>query len=310
MRGRLGFRFAGISLLLLCAGVASAGTIDFGTLSHSLVTVYGSTSDMLLNGYPGYAVRLTNNVTQGTDELPPAGAVWSSVPQNVGGGFSVSFEFRMSGGNGYPDPSDPDHPGADGFAFVIQNNPNGYDLVGRGAGGIGYMYIPNGVALEFDTYQNMDYYGDLNGNHVAVNASTFVTGNYLVPNHDCVNGKLGGFGQVDPIDRGCNGNPGMVQTEIGTLLNDGEWWKAQITYSGDFLSLYLNSSPIFSIPFDLDSLVSLDQGTNAYIGFTSGSRNGYQNTDIYFPQVPEPATVLLLSTGLIALGLAGIRRRS
>ncbi len=310
MCGRFWSRFIGTALLLLWAGVVSAGTISFGTLSHSLVTNYGSTSDMVLSGYSGYAVRLTDNVTQGTDELPPAGGVWSTLPQNVGGGFSISFEFRMSGGNGYPDPSDLSHPGADGFAFVIQNNPNGDQLIGRGAGGIGYMYIPNGIAVEFDTYRNADFYGDLNGNHVAVNASASVDGNYLVPNHDCVGGKLGGFGQVDPIDRGCSGSPSLVQAEIGSLLNDGSWWNAQITYSSDLLSLYLNSNQIFSIPFDLDSLITLDQGTGAYVGFVAGDRNGYQNTDIYFPQVPEPTTILMLLTGLIALGLARVRRRA
>jgi hypothetical protein len=289
--------------LLSFAVVGLADNISFDTLPHSYV---GTAAQL---GYPsGYAVRLTDNTTLGTDDNPPAGAVWGANPVDVASGFTLSFEFRMSGGWDINTPDPAGGPaGGDGFAFVIQNDPQGNQAIGRGAGGLGYMYIHNSLAVEFDAFMNAGWYGDPDGNHVAVNASANVVGNLNVPHHDCTNGELTAPGYpTDFPGVGCTSDPGLIVVPVSRPLNDGLIQMAEIVYSQNILSLYLNSDRMFSIPVDLSTLLDLQRGTDAYIGFTAGDRNAFQNHDILFASVPEPTTIFLFSTGLAFLLL---RRR-
>lgn len=46
--------------------------------------------------------------------------------------------------------------GGDGFAFVLQRDPNGTAALGAGGRGLGYEGIANSVAVEFDTWFNPD----------------------------------------------------------------------------------------------------------------------------------------------------------
>ncbi|NYC32247.1 hypothetical protein B0H42_004878 [Clostridium saccharobutylicum] len=49
-------------------------------------------------------------------------------------------------------------PGADGIVFVINNNTNG---LGTEGAGIGYQGITNSIGIEFDTYDNGNYVGEM-----------------------------------------------------------------------------------------------------------------------------------------------------
>lgn len=66
--------------------------------------------------------------------------------------FAVSFDFQMSLANG-----------ADGFAFVIQNDWDGVNADGEGGGNMGWggwwPFTRNTVALKFDIYPNNDQTG-------------------------------------------------------------------------------------------------------------------------------------------------------
>ena len=71
-----------------------------------------------------------------------AGAGWSPTQQAVAEGFSTSFIFQLSGGNG----------NCDGIAFVIQNSSS--TALGGAGGEKGYYGIPNGLAVQMECYGN------------------------------------------------------------------------------------------------------------------------------------------------------------
>jgi hypothetical protein len=90
-----------------------------------------------------------------------------------GGSFYQHFRVRISGGGGNLPPN-----GADGLAFILQNDPGGDPLgvgkIGTGKGvlgingeGLGYGGVTQSLALELDTLQNAAQ-SDPDGNHVAL----------------------------------------------------------------------------------------------------------------------------------------------
>ncbi len=298
-------------------GWASAGCADTFTLDGlSFVTV--GTAKAINSGW-----LLTDNTDPRLEKDPldtvsPAGAIWTTSPVSVGSGFSMSFNFRMWGANGYPDPggsgpldANGNAVGADGFAFVIQNDPYAYNnwrnpaggshALGIGAGGMGYMYINNSLAVEFDTYQNdPEKYADPNGNHIGVQSRGT---KFNVPNHTCEGYSKDGL----DIYGGCTGSPDLGHKEVGDLLNDGSIQSAKIVYADNDLSVYLNSVLLIDTPVDLDSLLKLQDGTDAYIGFTAGTRYGYENHAIL---TPEPSPLIMLLFGIAPLASALRRRRA
>ncbi|MFP4088909.1 MAG: L-type lectin-domain containing protein [Cyclobacteriaceae bacterium] len=81
--------------------------------------------------------------------------------------FEIEFDIYLG---------DKDEGGADGIAFVIHNDPRGYDAFGTYGEGLGYgrfnpnfasgNFISPSIAVEFDTYQN-PYQNDPASDHVA-----------------------------------------------------------------------------------------------------------------------------------------------
>ncbi|MBN2242454.1 MAG: hypothetical protein JW793_07165 [Acidobacteria bacterium] len=290
-----------LSLCFFWAAAAQAGPIDFETLPLS----YAGTATTI-----PYGIRLTDTTDPNVNDpysLSPAGAVWSAERVSVASGFSTTFWFRMSDGTGVPDPGDPsgEYPGADGFAFMIQNggweSAVGNQALGVGAGGMGYMYISNSLAVEFDTWQNVPY-GDLDGNHIAVNTRGT---SFNMPHHtyEAMNNEHG----IWPTDY--TADPALYYQPVSRPLNDGFIQKARIDYDPlAGLSVYLNSTLLFTTPLNLNGLLDLTDDEYAYVGFTSGTRHGYQNHDILFVPIPEPATWLTLLGGL-ALVFAFSRAR-
>lgn len=246
-------------------------------------------------------LRLTSATDDGTGP-PPAGAAWVSEQLLVAGGFGATFEFRLSDQAGVPDPDDPDQrPGGDGFALVIQNSPAGHSAFGFGASGLGYMWIPNSVAVEFDTFQNAAWYGDPNGNHIAVNSRG---GEPNMPHHLCEDGRFHDpeLGYLD-----CRSSPTVAMiSNPGFNLSDGLVHTVRLIYRQQMLSLFLDSmpDPQLSIPLSLDQLIDLSPTGRAYVGFTAGTRFSYQNHEILswsFEPVPEPCTLFLVAFGMSAL---------
>jgi hypothetical protein len=290
-----------VLFLLGCVPAAFATTITFDSSTN---LNYAGTAVPLAGG----GVRLTDAIYQGSDATPPAGAIWLIDPVPVASGFSVSFAFQMSDGNGLADNDTNGPMGGDGLAFVIQNYSN--QVVGRGAGGMGYMNIFNSVAVEFDTFQNLPWYGDPNGNHISVQTRGLEPN---VPHHRCTNGKLTVPGEdyVDLPWVDCDEDPSLGSVVIDRPFNDGITQTATIEYVPGSLSVYLNDAFVLSVPLQLDTLLSLQNGTDAYIGFTAGTRLAYENHDILWAeydtpdpeQAPEPSAWILVLSGLAVSGL-------
>jgi hypothetical protein len=288
-------RFAVLALGWLFASVVRATPIDLATLVRVGTAQYLNPD-----------LRLTPNFdTNPGGAVSPAGAAWTPTTYNVVDPFAVSFSFRMSDPTGQMDPSN-DQVGGDGIAFLIQNSAAGTGALGVGAGGLGFLGITNSVAIMFDTYQNNYAYGDPSGNYVAVNTRGPLSIN--VPHHFCTGNELTTDISLplDLPDEDCNTDPSLgMATVPGFLLNDGLVHNVFLNYNPGQLNVFLDGAAILSVALDLGQTLNLQNGTNAYLGFTAGTRFSYQNQDIVglTYAVPEPSTGLLILGGLAGLAM-------
>jgi hypothetical protein len=117
-------------LVLIAAPAATYGQFSYPNFS--------STSGLNL---VGSATVVSNAIQLTAAGVGFAGsAFWYTTPVNVGAGFSTTFSYTISPG------------GADGLAFVIQNDPSGSSAIGSGGDGLAANGIANGVAIAFRTY--------------------------------------------------------------------------------------------------------------------------------------------------------------
>jgi len=177
-------------------------------------------------------------------------ALWSGTREDVAGGFTTTFAFRVGGQVGgilHPDRTR----GADGFAFVIHNSSP--DAIGGTGHCLGYEGITNSVAVEFDTWRNPDC-GDPNGNHVSVQT------------------------------RGLLFNSAHHAYSLGLAadipdLSDGKMHVATITYTPGVMTVTVDNAPPLVAPIDLPSTLNLDNG-RAWVGFTSATGRAWEQHDI------------------------------
>lgn len=212
-----------------------------------------------------------------------AGSAFHVVPQVVANGFETTFRFRIFDGNELP------NRGGDGLAFVLQNAAAGTAAIGNGGGGLGYTGIPNSLAVEFDTFNNLTP-DEPNSNHIAVYS--------------------GGTGPNDSLNAafqlGVNGN-------LASQLRQDTPHTARLLYNPGNLQVFLDGAPVLNLNVNLSTLLNLGPGGTAFVGFTAGTGGQTDNHDILSwtfvqPQaVPEPATAVL--AGLGGLILAAARRR-
>ncbi|HVD96976.1 MAG TPA: discoidin domain-containing protein [Cytophagaceae bacterium] len=177
-----------------------------------------------------------------------AGSVWYKLQHDLN--TPINIQGQMYFGT--------DDAGADGIAFVLQNNCL---AAGTYGGGIGYAGMPGqSIAVEFDTYQNITGSGDQDNadppyDHIAIE-------------------KSGNVNHADPI----NNLFGPIQMDATKVnVEDGLWYDFQISYDpvAKVLNVYFDGA--LRASFNYDILNNIFAG-NPYVywGFTA-STGGFNN---------------------------------
>jgi glucose/arabinose dehydrogenase len=224
----------------------ATGTIDHNlALSQSLQSSYdGVFAGFTYNNFSNSTGIATNgNASKSgtTLQITPdindqAGSAFydTAFQLDANSSFSTQFQFKLSGANGTN--------GADGFTFVLQNDPRGTSAIGPSGGGSGYQGVTNSLAIEFDTYKNGN--NDPNDNHLS-----------LLRNGDVFTAVKDA---ITPLD-----------------LNSGAPINAWIDYDGatDQLNVYLSSTTTKPTTATLTQTIDLvtTLGSKAYFGFTGGT---------------------------------------
>ena len=137
-----------VALLWSSAGYADFTYSDFPDAGSGTVT--GMTFNMTYDGgttlpawYEDPLPRSTgdpDNRLRITDDLLGsfAGSAWYNTKQIVSDGFRTTFRYKFTG------------VGADGMAFVIQNDTAATAALGSSGGDKGYAGISNSLAVEID----------------------------------------------------------------------------------------------------------------------------------------------------------------
>ncbi len=174
-----------------------------------------------LNGaaYSGTSLQLTNG------SLHKAGSAFYATPVNIAA-FTTYFSFQLVDAQ------------ADGFTFVIQNA--GPTALGADGGGLGYLGIPQSVAIKFDLFDNAGEGPDSTGLYID--------------------------GAVPTV-------PAINLTGTPITLHSGDQFAAHISYNGTDLALSLTDSNTlgrwsYSWPINIPATVG---ATTAYVGFTGGT---------------------------------------
>ena len=216
------------------------------------------------------ALALGADIYRLTEALPnQGGSIWYTLEHDVRKPLTVAGQMYFG--------TDPI--GADGIAFVIQNNCLNAGTFG---GGIGYANMPGqSLAVEFDTYSNNATSGGAFNNsdplfdHIAVEKQGIV-------DHANVANTLVGPVQMDPVK---------------TNVKDGLWYDFQITYdpATTNLKVFFNGSLRVNTTVDLFNTIFLTD-PYAYWGFTS-STGGFQNEHRVF--INKNLTTLTLPNSTI-----------
>jgi hypothetical protein len=179
--------------------------------------------------------------------------------------------------------------GADGIAFVVQNDPAGASALGGGGGGIGFLGVTKSVAVQFDTWCNPEV-----GDTCVAAASASPTSADQITVESCgtkantvTHGTACEFGTKDlstldsPIYL-ADGNQHTVQIMYKTPPSPG----AGCTNTGSpdtagcgSITVTVDTQKVLYVGFDLASL-GLAADSGAFVGFTGATGASFEEQDI------------------------------
>jgi hypothetical protein len=179
--------------------------------------------------------------------------------------------------------------GGDGFAFVVHLDKNETEAIGIDGHELGYGGISNSIAIEFDTWTNVNTQGsnDFFHDHIAIHSMS-INGNTA--------GELSALGFARPVELA----DGKVhQIKIQYLPYVAVKYFHQLT-ANDNLIPYIKDNgkgrrlgtiaifidggiekdiPILAIPINLSVLLDLPQSL-AYVGFTGSTGKRWETHEI------------------------------
>ena len=212
---------------------------------------FSSTIGLTLNGATTISPTNTAMLTTATNSL--TGAMFTTVPVTVLGGFDTQFQFRIT----------PVGQGADGMTFVIQNSLAGAAALGGAGSDLAYgglTPIDNSIVVELDTYLSGAPYSDTSGNEISIHTNGTAANS---PN------EASSIGRVTPA---------------GITMADGAIHTMRILYAPGTLSVFLDNlaTPVLSVPYDFQSGgnylvggavpgIALALTSDAYVGFTAAT---------------------------------------
>jgi hypothetical protein len=273
-----------LGVLAAAALLAPAARADFTYENFNSLNSTTGGQTLQLNGNAALApprLRLTPALSG------QAGSAFITDAISLGNNasFSTYFQFQITNNGGI---IDEDGQGADGIVFVVQTVSN---TAGGSGGGIGYQGINNSLGVEFDSWNNGGFNGDISGNHVGIDT----------------NGSVAS----------------LVSVHENVRFNNGEIWNAWVDYDGDNDVLEVRWSLGTSRPgaamlsysgLDLPAILTQN---DAYVGFTSGTGAAWGNHDILYWEfvqdfspigVPEPTSIVLAGMGLVGFVSCRYRR--
>ena len=194
------------------------------------------------------------------------GGMWYQTYVSIAEGFTTEFSFRFT--DGVNDFEFEESPGADGFAFLIQNYSN--SKLGNKGGGMGFEGMTNSFAIEFDTYYNNDpgRINDPSENHIGVFCNGIDSNN------------------INHLSKACLAT--LDLKDKMPILCDGTIYYCRIDFDQKTkeLVLYLNDSPEYTDPIlvlnniDFAEMLELKQDEFAWVGFSSATGKVYQYHEI------------------------------
>jgi hypothetical protein len=200
----------------------------------------------------GSAYQYNNSCFTITEnERDKNGSLWHNYKINLNFDFEIEFELFLGNNDG----------GADGIAFVLQGD---CASAGGNGGALGYGGINNSIAVEFDTYQNYDDYGDPASDHIAIisggsvdhSLSTNLDGPYSVNN-----------------------------------MENGNWHNVVIQWFSDTESLRVNFNGTPTLSYTGDIINSILGGnTEVFWGFTGGTGMNYNLQQVCIIDYPQNTT--------------------
>jgi Ca2+-binding RTX toxin-like protein len=143
---------------------------------------------------------------------------------------SFNLTFQINVGN--------DDNGADGMAFVLHNDPLGNHALGGGGGAMGALNLHNGLAIQFDTFQNAGDPNDIANDHTS----------FMDTDSEAV---------LSPI------------TDLGNI-EDGNWHTVGVSWDGTTLSYTFDGNLAGTLTGDI-AADYLGGSQYAYFGITGAT---------------------------------------